>query len=463
MKSVPFFLLFLALMVSVPDYLMGQTQVDILRSDRQSRVISSDGPILKLTGNVRLRTSDLVIDADSAWHYVDRGEVFGYGNLRIETEREVILADFIRYNINTEISNLAGDVVILTETAEIYSAEAVYSFISEIALFNKPVWLRDEDGVMQANEGVYFNQNDSAVFRGNVQIADSLQYIEADSLFTNRRSGDYALFGRVYLQDDENESRLRGDYVEADSTGRRLVDGNAILRRINKSEDDVRRDTTWLWADKLTITRIDTFNLITAQGNVSLWQEEYASKSGYSLFDEQEDRVEFRESPVVWYREIELNGDEIDIQLRDEALELLTATGSPFAAQKDSLTERLHQMKGDVLMVYFEEDTVRELHLLDNAELLLHATDDNDQPDGAINVRGGRIYIFFSNGEVDSMRVEEGVDGEALEEHPGLPEFRLPGFRWDPENRPLQPLADLEPRLGPVPMEPPFRRRNQSE
>jgi lipopolysaccharide export system protein LptA len=463
MKS--FTILILVLCFFTQDEIFAQTQVDILQSDRQARVQSDDGPILKLTGNVRLRTSELTIDADSAWHYVDRGEVLGYGNLRIETERELIFADFIRYNINTEISSLTGDVVIHTETAEIYSSEAIYSFISEIALFNNPVWLRDEDGIMQAMEGIYFNQNDSAVFRGNVQLVDSLQYIEADSIFTNRKSGDYALFGNVFLQDDGNHSRLRGDFVEADSTGRRFIEGNAILRRVTNAENaenTAKADTTWLWSDRITITRKDTFNVITAEGNVSLWEIDYASLSGYSLYDEELERIELRETPVVWYQKIELNGDEIDIQLRNDTLRTLTATGSPFAAQQDSLTNRLHQMKGDSLHVFFENDTVEELQLIGNAELLLHATDSDDNPDGAINVRGRLIYIFFEDGQVDRMRVVEGVDGEALEENTQLDSSRLPGFRWTPENRPLKPHIDLSPRLAPIPTEPPFTRTNQN-
>lgn len=458
MKSLQ--LLVLIAVLLCPATTLAQTQVDILRSDRQARVQTADGPILKLTGNVRLRTSDLTIDADSAWHYVDRGEVLGYGNLRIETEKELIFADFIRYNINTEISSLSGQVIIQTESTEIYSEEAVYSFISEIALFNKPVWLRDEEGIMQALEGVYFSQSDSAVFRGNVQIADSLQYIEADSMFTNRRAGSYELYGNVYLQDDENQSRLTGDYVEADSTGRRLIQGNAVLRRVSEKTDSANADTTWLWSDRITITRVDTFNVIEAFGDVALWESDYASRSEYSMYDEFAERIELRESPVVWYQKIELNGDEIDIQLENDTLKSLLAIGSPFAAQLDSLTNRLHQMKADTLLVLFEEDSVRELHLYSDAELLLHATDSNDEPDGAINVRGSQIFIYFEDGEVDRMRVTENVDGEALEENPALEERRLPGFRWEPGNRPERPLIDLGPRLPPISLEPPFTRVN---
>lgn len=438
----------------------GQTLVDILQADRQQRVQSPDGPILKLTGNVLLQTADLTIRADSAWHLTDLGEVRGFGNLRIQTEREIILADFIRYDVNTEISTLTGDVIIQTETTEIYSAEAVYSFISEIALFNKPVWLRDSSGVMQSDEGVYFSQRDSAVFRGNVQLADSVQYIEADSMFTNRKSGDYRLHGNVYLQDDENHSRLRGDYVEADSTGRRLIQGNAILRRIELAENDsTRQDTTWLSARQIRIESDETGNnTITAEENVSLWQKEFASFSQLSRYSEADERIELRNAPVVWYQNIELSGEEINIQLRDDTLRYLTAAGQPFVAQEDSLTGRIHQMKSDSLYVEFRDDQVHEIILTENAELLMHATDSNDQPDGAVSVRGKKIDILFENGQADRMLVTENIDGEALEESTTLRDRLLPGFAWNPDLRPQRPETDLAPRLQPVLQSPPFSR-----
>ncbi|KPQ00636.1 MAG: Organic solvent tolerance protein OstA [Bacteroidetes bacterium HLUCCA01] len=437
-----------------------QTLVDIIRADQQQRVQSPEGPILKLTGNVLLQTADLTIRADSAWHLTDLGEVRGFGNLRIETNREIILADFIRYNVNTEISTLTGNVIIQTETTEIYSAEAVYSFISEIALFNKPVWLRDSSGVMQSDEGVYFSQRDSAVFRGNVQLADSAQYIEADSMFTNRKSGDYRLYGNVYLQDDENQSRLRGDYIEADSTGRRLIEGNAVLRSIeDKGDESSSQDTTWLQARKIRIDSDENGNnTILAEENVTLWEIDFASFSQLSRYSDVDERIELRGNPMVWYQNIELSGEEIDLQLRNDTLQYLTAVGQPFVAQDDSLTERIHQMKSDSLYVGFRDDQIQEIILSENAELLMHATDSNDQPDGAVSVRGTLIHILFEDGQADRMVVTENIDGEALEESTALKERLLPGFTWNPDLRPQRPDTNLAPRLQPVSLTPPFSR-----
>ncbi|MGM0739121.1 MAG: OstA-like protein, partial [Bacteroidota bacterium] len=82
-------------------------------------------------------------------------------------------------------------------SSQLFSEEVFYSFATEIALFPDRLRLEDERGVLVADSGYYYNALDSAVFRGHVQAADSLQYIEADSMFTRRNDEYYELHGRV--------------------------------------------------------------------------------------------------------------------------------------------------------------------------------------------------------------------------------------------------------------------------
>jgi lipopolysaccharide export system protein LptA len=436
--------------------LNAQSVVNILFSERVQAVQTEDGLIRKLSGKVHLKTNDLEVRSDSAWHFVDKAEIHGFGNLRIDTETETIWADKIIYDIEAEISSLSGNVIIETSTSTIYSQTALYSFLSELALFNNPIWLQDNEGIIKASSGVYFNQADSVVFRGNVQIADSTQYIEADSIFTNRSTGIYKLYGEVYLFDEENKTAIKGDYVEADSTGKRIVDGNAILRRLNSSETD----TTWLFSDRIDMTKVDTFYVIDAISNVRSWQKETSTFSDSLNFNEQTELFKLRSNPKVWYKDIQLSGQIIDVQLQKDSLKSLFATSQPFATQQDSLTFRLNQMKGDSITIYFRDDNVDFVHTENNAEILLHYTDDEDQPDGAINIRSTSIFIYFEDGEVSNIKATTDIDGETYPENQNLSDIRLDGFSWNPELRPDKPINNINPRFPEISLDPPFVRPN---
>ncbi len=436
--------------------LQAQSVVDLIRSDRVRTEQSDQGLIRKLTGNVSLRTNNLQIEADSAWHFIDLDQVNAFGNLIITTESEKIYADSLRYDIVQEISTLSGNVIITNTTTTIYSQEALYSFLTEIALFNQPIWLQDTSGVIQANSGVYFNMNDSVAFFGDVQLADSTQYIEADSLFSSRASKTYALFGNVLIQSQEDNTDIAGNYVYADTTGKRIISGNSRLMKMN---EDVS-DTTWLSASYIEVNRIDTLNTIDAFGLVESVQKENSARSDTLFYSEATGVFNLISNPVVWYKNIQLSGIVIDIYTENDSLKSLWAIHDTFVVQEDSTTNRLHQMSGDSLRVVFESGNVHRIENFGASEVLLHYTDDQDQPDGALTFTSSGLVMFFEDGEVADVTALSDVDGETLPETGTLPSQQLDGFKWDPEMRPLRWDQLLKPRLDPIPSSPPFTRTN---
>lgn len=445
-----------SIIIYTSSLIQAQSVVDLLRSDRVRTEQSDKGLIRKLTGNVSLRTNNLQIEADSAWHFIDLEEVTAYGNLIITTEKEKMYADSLRYDIAQEISTLSGDVIISNATTSIYSQEALYSFLTEIALFNQPIWLQDTSGVMQAQSGVYFNINDSVAFYGDVQLADSTQYIEADSLFSSRASKTYELYGKVLIFSEEDKTDIAGDYVFADSTGKRIISGNSKLMSVNKDASD----TTWLSASYIEVNRIDTLNIIDAFGNVESVQKDNSARSDTLHFNEATGVFNLISNPLVWYKNIQLSGNKIDVYTENDSLKSLWAIHDTFVVQEDSSTQRLHQMSGDSLRVTFESGNVHLIENFGDSEVLLHYTDDQDQPDGALTFTSSGLIMYFEDGEVADVTALNNIDGETLPESNSLPTIQLDGFKWSPQMRPIRWGSQLKPRLAPVSTFPPFTRSN---
>jgi lipopolysaccharide export system protein LptA len=450
------FLLICCFLLMSPSLIQAQSVVDLLRADRVQTVQSDKGLIRKLTGNVSLQTNNLRIEADSAWHFLDLEEVTAYGNLMITTEKDKLYADSLRYDINQEISTLSGNVIITNATTAIYSQEALYSFLTEIALFNQPIWLQDTSGVIQANSGVYFNTNDSVAFYGNVQLADSTQYIEADSLFSSRANKTYELFGNVMIHSAEDQTDIAGEFVYADSTGKRIISGNSRLMRINEDQSD----TTWLSASYIEVNRVDTLNTIDAIGNVESVQKDNSTRSDTLFYSEATGIFNLISNPSVWYANIQLSGDKINIYTENDSLKSLWAIHNTFVVQEDSTTQRLHQMSGDSLRVTFESGNIHFIENFGTSEVLLHYTDDQDRPDGALTFTSSGLIIFFEDGEVADVTALSGIKGETLPESNSVSSIQLEGFKWNPALRPLRWEVLLKPRLEPIPSDPPFTRTN---
>lgn len=428
-------------------------RVRILSADQlEGDQTEEEGTIRKLLGNVELETDEFTIKADSVYQYIDLNELRAFNNIQIDMENETIWSDYAYYHLGQEISEFEGRVVMEGQEATLFSDYVEYSFLTKIAEFPNRLRLDDEQGTLVSDSGFYFNEQDSAVFRGHVQIADSAQYVEADSLFTNRTAGYYELFGRVFMDDYENRVRMYGDYVESDSTGYRLSEGNSIMRRINESNTD----TTHINAHRLESWRTDSTYTFTGYDDVEIWTENYSSLSDSATYDEARDLFTLAGDPRTWYENIQLTGPQIEIQLKEDSVRSLLSYPRPFSVQEDTLTGRLNQVIGDTIYVDFLNGSINYIDVTQQAHLLYHTKDGEQNPDGAIDMTSTFIKMEFLDGQLEDVRSYENINGTFFPESPDLPERRLNGFEWNPEIRPIRPPTQIERRLQEIPEEMPF-------
>lgn len=438
-------LLLLALMLSTTP-ILAQKRVDILRAGRGTGAQTEKGFVRTLTGNVLLRSEKITVACDSAVHYVDLDELYAYGNITITTETETIRTRKLFYNTQTEWSRLEQGVVITRDSTVLTSESVDYSFDTEIAQFLRPLQIQDPDGRMLALRGTYFAKTDSAMVFGDVQVSDSTYYLEADSAYTNRKSKSHKLFGHVFLLDKEENTRLIGRYVEADSTGRRLIRGEAFIEQIDSTD----ADTTYMRAAEILVRRDSTDQrTILATGGVMSWSTDYTTLSDTTHVFEADSLTLLRGSPRAWHKDMQLSGQALDIRFRNEKIDQILTYGAPSAAQLDSVTQRVHQMKGDTLLLSFVDGEISLFRIHPTATVLYHNHKDDDTPDGAIELKALSIEVIFEDGDVVDVRAWKGIDGSFLEESAELNSRRMPGVLWQPEEKPLRPTTRPTPRLSP--------------
>ena len=429
----------------------GQSRVTILQAESAESGIFEGENIRKITGNVILQTEDMVMKTDSVFQFLNRSLLMAF-NTQIETENDILWADTLYYNSAQEFSRLRGRVVILSEANTVFSESMDVDHISEITTFNVPVRFEDENGTLIAQSGLYYQALDSAIFRGNVQLSDSTQYLEADSLFMNRTEELYELFGRVYAEDFEDNVTFAGNYLYADPTGYRLLEGNAWLMEISESE----ADTTHLLANRIELTEVEDRSFMDAHGNVRIWTSKFAAIADTVNYREDPDQFTLRSSPALWQNRMQLTGPFIEALLEEDDIRFLESYPQPIIVMEDSLSARLHQMTGDTLHAHFEGGILDRIRVFDNTQSIFHNLDENNEPDGLIEmISVGPLVMYFTDGEIDSLVALRNIDGSFLPESPENIGRQLDNFQWFPDRRPLKP-SDQSPRLPEVPVERPF-------
>jgi len=454
LKKITFLLLFAGLFSfwGMASEAYSQTQVRILKADRLIGDTTPQGSVRKMLGNVELQTDDMHLFADSAYQYLEIDLVEAFGNIEIITERQRIWSDRVRFYTDSEKTDFRGRVVVKTDNATIFSNRAIFDNTVEIATFPERVRFQDEKGILVADEGVYFNLLDQAAFKGNVQISDSTQYAESDSLFAQRNIDYYELHFNVFLHDLENNTRLTGDFIQSDSTGFRQILGNARVQRVNKNETD----TTMIKAARFDIFDREPDRILKAFENVEIWSDSYASLSDTTVYFDSLDEFHLMGNTRLWRKDLQLTSPKTLIYIVDDEIDNLWSYPRPFSVFPDSITNRLNQIEGDTLRIKFIENELHQLDVRFNSELIYHVRDDNDEPDFAIQLTAQHITMFFSGGDIDSLRILESIDGKYIPETQNPAEIRLPGFIYTPEDRPEKPERWLQPRFDPIPEELPF-------
>jgi hypothetical protein len=434
-KSHIFFSIIFLLLTHVSYDVYAQERINILNAQRGEGGFIDGEPVRKLIGNVQLSTDNMEMDADSVYQFENLNMIHAF-NIQIETENDIIWADTLFHDTLNEYSRFRGRVVMLSEKNTLFSEALDYDRILDVALFLSPVRFEDESGILIAKDGYYFQNSDAAFFRGDVQLADSTQYLEADSLYMNRESEYYRLFGNVFAEDYEERVTLAGDYLEADSSGYRLLSGRAWMMQVNEAETD----TSHLNAGMIHVIETDTSDFINAFQNVKIWSKSFAAIADTSHY--RSDIEEFRliSNPVAWQRRIQLTGPYIEAFLEEDEIKFLNSYTRPIAVQQDSLTGRFNQMRGDTLQAFFNNGEIERIEVFDNSEIIFHLKDDDNEPDGLIElIAAGASIIEFYEGELDNFKANRNIDGSHLPEDPENIGRELSGFRWDSEMKPERP------------------------
>jgi hypothetical protein len=108
---------------------------------------------------------------------------------------------------------------------------------------------------------------------------------------------------------------------------------------------------------------------------------------------------------------------------------------------------RVHQMKGDTLNISFDDGVLRQFSIRTNANILYHSKTDEDAPDGAIEMSAAAIDVLFEDGDATDVKAIKGITGSYLEETPDLDSRRMPGVKWEPEEKPVRPSERPIPRF----------------
>ena len=165
-------------------------------------------------------------------------------------------------------------------------------------------------------------------------------------------------------------------------------------------------------------------------------------------------------APVTWFERSQVWGDSIRVRSARRRIDTVFVRQRAFAAQRDSVLDRIQQLKGRHLTAYFVDNALRRLTAGPNALAIRFLKTGEGTLKGAARVSGDRIVLRFRDGEVRRTSVLGGVESTYYRTPETVPTpFHLDGFQWTPERRPtkdqlLRPARIRERLAAPLPSRP---------
>ena len=164
--------------------------------------------------------------------------------------------------------------------------------------------------------------------------------------------------------------------------------------------------------------------------------------------------------PVTWFERSQVWGDSIRVRAADRRIDTVFVRQRAFAAQRDSVLDRIQQLKGRHLTAFFADNALQRLDAGPNALAIRFLKTGEGALKGAARVSGDRIVLRFRDGTVRRTSVLGGVESTYYRTPEAVPDpFHLEGFQWTPGRRPtkdrlLRPARIREQLAAPPPSRP---------
>ena len=415
----------------------------------------------ELMGDVFVRQDSTRLRSARALRYLQRDETVFTERVRIVERGDTLWADTVRYDQRRKIGYARGNVRLTDGDITVLAPRADYYNREKYTVFPDTITLVDSSRTLRASTGEYFSNDKRAEFYRNVRLLDESTAIEADSLTYYREDKVSLAYGDVFIE--RGPQRPGSATEEGDRTylfGQRArmeqnrdysrVSGNALLIQVRADSAGAPSDTLMVSSQQMEATRTDTLRRLVAVDSVRIWQSDIAAASDSAVYDRtpasdtaQTEAPPYEETrlyqgPITWFEQTQVTGDTIRVVVRNRSVDSVYVESDAFAAQLDTASQRIQQLKGRGMIASFRNDSLRRLVARPNAQTIYFRTNGAGELDGAGKTSGDRVVMAFRDGKLKEARVYGGVQLSSWKGKQVPENLSLQGLRWQPQQRPTQ-------------------------
>lgn len=384
----------------------------------------------ELIGNVRFSQENVRVTCDRAIQYLESGKVDLLGNVIVRDDSITMRAPRGRYHKDARRAEAFDSVSLDDGNVLVTSQYAEYFVEPKRASFRTNVNVRDTGSVLIADSVVYFRPTRQSLAFGNVTVFNASDNVS----ISGQKFESHALtkFSRMTEQPV---------LVQFDTSAFGRIDTLVVRSRVMESYQDSLRK-------------------LVAIDSVQIVRSSLSAVGGRAVFFTENDSINLRVNPIVWYHASQVSGDSINVYLKKRKLNTVVVLGNAVAVSRsDTLRpDRFDQITGETLSMYFANQEVDHVIVDTRATSVYHLYDDT-LANGLNKTSGDRLFMQFEDGKLASIKVAGGVQGQYIPENllkGKESDYTLAGVQWI-EDRPKARKEDITRQRMGKPLPPLFR------
>ena len=455
------------------------------------------------TGNVRVLHNGVKINCNKAYHFKDEEYIKAFGNVQINQGDTIFLnSRYAEYDGKIEFAFATGDVsmrspestlvtdtvyfdkknqqafynsfgtinnkenVLKSKSGRYFVDQKKYKFTTAVTVKNPksniktnhldfyensghayvfgPSTITSKDNVIYTENGFYDTTNDVGKLTKNSKITFDNKIIEGDDLYYDRKKNYSRGINNVKITDTVNKVIATGHFAELFRNIETKKD-SMVLTKKALVKSLVEKDTLYMHGKKIIVSGPEENRIIRAFNNVRFYKSDMSGKCDSLHSSTKNNLTQLIGKPILWNNKNQMTGDVMHLigNSKTEKLDSLKVLNNAFILQKDSLSNNgYNQIKGQNLFGRFEDQKLKEVDIIKNAESIYYIYNDNNEFVGIRKSVCSRINAEITDNKFETMTGFNNAESNIYPEEE-FPENarKLRGFLWRGEERILSKEA----------------------
>ena len=429
-----------AVIISGQNKMLAYRSVHIWLSDTlslYSDVLEYDGNtrIAIMTGNVKLEDNDATLTTDRLIYERNTELAYYTTGGKIVNEDNVLTSQKGYYYTETKDLYFKENVVFDNPEYHLVSDTLKYNTDTELSDILGPTTITGENELLYAEGGWYDAKSDKAKLRNNPYLLYKEQYMSGDSIFYDKEAGIGQAFSNVFIKDTVQDMIITGNFADY-----RRQDGYAITTDSAQAILIDEKDSLYMHSDtlRLIFDSVQSPHALKAFYKTKYYKTDIQGMCDSLVYLFSDSTISMYGKPALWTQDNQLTAEMIKIFSSNQRVDSMQMTSSSFIISIDKYgEERYNQIKGKDMVGYFKNNELFKIDVEGNSETIYFVSEETGALIGINKALASSMSIFIEDRQIaDIYYYEKPVAQLTPEESFPVQELKLKNFQWLEMHRP---------------------------